>query len=50
MAERVEHVSSKGSMDITQHMRTWKGFLTLIKWSLIGILAIMGLMAIFRVH
>lgn len=50
MAEHKEHGSSAGRMDISEHQRTWKGFLVLIKWSLIAILLIMGLMAIFRVH
>ena len=50
MAERTEHGSSSGSTDLTEHLRTWKGFLVLIKWSVIAILLIMGLMAIFRVH
>jgi len=50
MAEQKQHGSSAGRMDITQSKRTWQGFLTLIKWSVIAILLIMGLMAIFRVH
>ena len=38
------------TMDIAEHRRTWLGFLAVTKWSLIVILLIMGLMAIFRVH
>lgn len=49
MAEQ-KHGSSQGSMDITDHMRAWKGFVRLIKWSTIGILLVMGFMAIFRVN
>jgi hypothetical protein len=37
-------------MDITQSRQTWLGFLKVTKWSVIVILLIMGLMAIFRVH
>ena len=50
MAEHAKHGSSTDSMDIAQSKRTWKGFLVLIKWSVIAVLLIMGLMAIFRVH
>jgi hypothetical protein len=39
-----------GSMDITQHQKTWAGFVWLVKWSLIGILLIMVFLAIFRTH
>ena len=39
-----------GSMDISQHVRGYAGFLTFTKWSLIGILLIMVLLAIFRTH
>lgn len=49
MAEQ-QHGSSQGSMDITPHMQAWKGFVRLLKWGLLFILAIMAFMAIFRVH
>ena len=39
-----------GSMDIGQHLRAYSGFLSLSKWSLIGILLLMALLAIFRTH
>ena len=50
MAENAKKKTASGSMDITEHQRTWLGFLAVTKWSLIAILLIMGLMAIFRVH
>jgi len=37
-------------MDLNDHMRTWKGFTTFIKWSVGGILFIMAFLAIFRTH
>ena len=37
-----------GSMDISQHKKTYSGFLTGTKWSLLLILAIMVFLAIFR--
>jgi hypothetical protein len=39
-----------GSMDISQHQRGYAAFLTGTKWGLIGILAIMVFLAIFRTH
>jgi len=40
----------QGGMNISEHQRTYKGFLTLTKWSIIG-LAILGLLlAFFRTH
>lgn len=39
-----------GSMDISQHQRSYAGFLTFAKWALIGILLIMVFLAIFRTH
>jgi len=50
MAE-LKRASSGGSVDdVADHMRIWKGFVRLIKWSLIFVLLIMGFLAIFRVH
>lgn len=37
-----------GSMDITQHKKTYEGFLTFSKWSFAGILLIVIFLAIFR--
>jgi hypothetical protein len=37
-------------MDINDHIRTWKGFTGFIKYSLLGIAAVMLLLAIFRTH
>lgn len=39
-----------GSMDISQHRKSYLGFLAFTKYSLIGILLIMVLLAIFRTH
>ena len=48
MAHESEH--QPGSMDISQHKKSYAGFLTFSKWSLIGILLIMVLLAVFRTH
>ena len=45
--DKGDHTST---MDIGEHLRTWKHFTWLIKWSLIGIGLIMALLAIFRIH
>jgi hypothetical protein len=39
-----------GSMDISAHRRGYAGFLSFSKYSLIGILLIMVLLALFRTH
>jgi hypothetical protein len=39
-----------GSMDISQHKKAYAGFLTFSKYSMVGILIIMVLLAIFRTH
>jgi hypothetical protein len=49
MAAQDSH-GTGGSMDLTDHMRTWTGFASHIKWSLGGIFLIMVFLAIFRTH
>ncbi|HEY4123719.1 MAG TPA: aa3-type cytochrome c oxidase subunit IV [Rhizomicrobium sp.] len=39
-----------GQMDISAHQKAWHGFTVFTKWSLIGILAIMAFLAVFRTH
>ncbi|MGC9952959.1 MAG: aa3-type cytochrome c oxidase subunit IV [Rhizomicrobium sp.] len=50
MAARGDTGDRAGTTDISEHLRTWKHFTWLIKWSLIGIGLIMVLLAIFRTH
>jgi hypothetical protein len=50
MAANGEHGSDTGSMDISEHLRTWNGFLSLVKWMVIGSAALLLLLAIFRTH
>ena len=42
------HGSATSSADFNEHVRTWKGFVTFIKYSMAGIAIIMILLAIFR--
>lgn len=39
-----------GTMDISDHIRTWKGFTSLIKWSMLSIAVIMLFLLFFRTH
>jgi hypothetical protein len=50
MIGKTEHGSDSGSMDISEHLRTWNGFLTLMKWLVIGSAALLIFLAIFRTH
>jgi len=36
--------------DMAEHLRTWRGFLSFMKWQAIGAAAILVLLAIFRTH
>jgi hypothetical protein len=39
-----------GSMDISQHQRTYAGFITGTKWGFAFVMAIVIFMAFFRTH
>jgi Bacterial aa3 type cytochrome c oxidase subunit IV len=40
----------RGSMDIKDHLKTWHGFLSFIKWLVILNVALLIFLAIFRTH
>jgi hypothetical protein len=44
------HPADRGTMDLTDHMKTWLGFWAVIKWSSAGIVLIAILLAIFRTN
>lgn len=50
MAANTEHGTDTGSMDMREHERTWKGFLSFVKWQIIGAIILLALLAIFRTH
>jgi hypothetical protein len=50
MSGNTEHGSDSGSMDMSEHLRTWNGFLTFVKWMVIGSAALLIFLAIFRTH
>ena len=41
---------SGGTMDIKDHLKTWHGFLSFVKWMIIGNVALLAFLAIFRTH
>jgi hypothetical protein len=45
-----DHGSDQGTMDISDHVRTWNGFLALVKWVVIGNIALLAFLAAFRTH
>jgi hypothetical protein len=50
MESHMEHAPESGNTDMAEHIRTWHGFLKFMKWQVIGIGAILILLAIFRTH
>jgi hypothetical protein len=50
MASHGEAGKQTGTMDISEHLRTWKLFVNGIKYSLAGIGLIMLFLLIFRTH
>jgi hypothetical protein len=53
MAENMHHTSEDaptGGMDISQHVKTWLAFWSATKWSVLTILVVVVLLAIFRTH
>jgi len=50
MSADTSHGSDTGSMDIKEHVKTWTGFMTLVKWIVIGNIVLLIFLAIFRTH
>jgi hypothetical protein len=44
------HGSDTGTMDMKEHLRTWHGFVTFMKWMCIGCGGVLVFLAIFRTH
>ena len=42
--------ASGGTMDITEHVKTWLAFWAGVKWSVIGLVILAALLAYFRTH
>jgi hypothetical protein len=50
MASDTGHGSNMSAADMQDHIKTWKGFLSLIKWLIVSGVALMVFLAIFRTH
>ena len=46
-----EHpAASEGTMDLTDHLKTWNGFWEATKWSTVACIVLAIFLAIFRTH
>ena len=50
MAANTDHGSDQGGMDISEHVKTWNGFVTAIKWTIAFNVVLLVFLAIFRTH
>lgn len=50
MSADTGHSSDEGTMDISDHLKTWNGFLSLVKWVIVGNVILLALLAMFRTH
>jgi hypothetical protein len=55
MSETDEEVLHQGgghmnAMDLKDHLKTWHGFMTFVKWGAIANVVILVFLAIFRTH
>jgi hypothetical protein len=50
MAARMDQQPESGHNDMVEHLRTWRGFISFMKWQAIGAAALLALLAIFRTH
>ena len=39
-----------GTMDLKDHLKTWHGFLSFVKWMIIGNVALLVFLFAFRTH
>lgn len=44
------HADGRGQMDIREQLKTWNMFSELVKWGIIGNVALLVFLAIFRTH
>jgi hypothetical protein len=50
MAAHSENQEDPGHTDMAEHLRTWRGFISFMKWQAIGAAGLLFLLAIFRTH
>jgi hypothetical protein len=50
MTAHSDQGQESGHTDMAEHLRTWRGFVSFMKWQAIGGAVILILLAIFRTH
>ena len=50
MDSHTEHGPDTGNSDMAEHLKTWNGFLSFMKWQVILAVALLVFLAIFRTH
>jgi hypothetical protein len=50
MAAHSDLEQESGHTDMAEHLKTWRGFISFMKWQAIVAAAILILLAIFRTH
>ena len=51
MADNAQHGhADSGGMDIKEQVHTWHSFTKGVKWSIVGLILIVIILAIFRTH
>ncbi len=50
MQSQQHHAEESGHTDMSEHIRTWHGFLSFMKWQVIAAVILLIFLAIFRTH
>ena len=50
MAAQSDQQQDSGHADMAEHLRTWRGFVSFMKWQAFGAATILFLLAVFRTH
>jgi hypothetical protein len=50
MAAHGNSPDERGEMDISEHVKSWESFTSFARWSILGAVVLMILLAIFRTH
>jgi hypothetical protein len=50
MAAHGDSPDERGGMDISEHVKSWEGFTSFVRWSALGAVVLMIFLAIFRTH
>jgi hypothetical protein len=50
MQSEHQYAPDSGNADMAEHLKTWHGFLALMKWLVIANVALLIFLAIFRTH